>query len=358
MNGNRILPRAALLLVTGFAGCATLDLRVTELPPVEHPSPTEAQVEEPYLINVGDQVEVKFPYRQDFNQTQTVGDDGKITLPLLPPVTVVGMTPENLRNALNDLYGSKAYDPVANRQEAASRTYLIGVGDGLDLRFDFQPEYNERVTVRPDGKISLPRIRTVVAEGKTPEELEKELTERYRPVLKDPSLTLIVRNTTSDLLYTNGHPTRLGVRDLDDLTVAVRRTGPQLIYVAGEVGNPGVFPYRAPMTALRAVVSAGGYKRTSKLDSVIILRKAGTGEALAMKVNLRPEIEGCMTTDVALKPYDIVIVPKTCIAKVQDVLDQYVYNPVPATRNVFFNFFYNLNPQAVPNPALQLGAPR
>jgi len=140
--------------------------------------------------------------------------------------------------------------------------------------------------------------------------------------------------------------------------VVVRRPAPQQIYVAGEVANPGLFPYRAPMTAMRAIIMAGGYKRTAKLGGVIILRKVGTGEPLAMKVNLCPEIAGKATTDVALKPYDIVLVPKTHIAKVQDILDQYVYNLVPATRNTMFTFFYQLNStQALPFPS-QVGGGR
>src|SRR5262249_14692050 len=338
---------ALLLLAFALPGCATSSPHIKSLPPIEDPSPVEAEIENIDLIDVGDEIDIKFPYRSEFNQTQPVRPDGRIALPLIEPVMAAGKTPELLREEISQLYAARSYDPVANRNQAKRRRYLLSAGDVLDIRFDYHPEYDEHVIVRPDGRISLPRVKTVLAEGKTPEELEKELMELYREELKkDYSLVVIVRLASGNLVYVDGQPTRLGVRDLEEPAVVVRRAAPQQIYVAGEVNSPGFFTYRPPMTALRAIAMAGTYKRTSKLESVIILRKTGTGEALAMKVNLCPEIKGKATTDVALKPYDIVLVPKTHIAEVQDILDQYLYNLVPASRNVVFQFFYQLNPMS------------
>src|SRR5439155_594290 len=152
-------------------------------------------------IDVGDTISIAFPFKPDLNQTQPVRDDGRISLPFLDPVLAAGKTQEMLRDELEHLYALRTYDPRANRESGARVQYLIGVGDGLEIRFDSHSEYNERVTVRPDGKISLVRIKTVVAEGKAPEELEKELTERYGAMVKDPSLVVIVRNAVSNVVY-------------------------------------------------------------------------------------------------------------------------------------------------------------
>jgi polysaccharide export outer membrane protein len=318
---------------------------VQPMPPIDHPSPVAAQLEKEHLISVGDRIEIRFPYKPDFNQAQVVRDDGLIVLPLIHPVAAAGKTPEALQTELQQRYASISYNPVRNRAESSRRRYLITVGDTLNIRFESQSEYDEQVIVRPDGKISLARVRTVQAEGKTPEDLEQELIQKYKPFLKDPSLVVIVRRPVSDLVQVDGVPTRLGVRDLDHLTVTVARPQPQQVYVTGEVERPGAQTYRVPMTALRALILAGGHKRTARLDSVIILRKTDSAEPVALKVDLWPEIRGKATTDVALKPYDIVVVPKTCVAKVQDVLDQYLYNLIPATRaSTLFNFFVDLNP--------------
>jgi polysaccharide export outer membrane protein len=312
------------------------------MPAVTDPTAEEAQLEPEHLINVGDAVEIRFPFHTDFNQNQVVRDDGLINPVAIEPVMAAGRTAENLRDELIHQYAARAYDPVANRRDADRRKYLIGAGDVLEIRFEGQSEYDERVVVRPDGKISLPRVKTVVAAGKSPEDLEKELTERYKAFLDNPSITVIVREPKSDVLYVDGVPTRVGLRDVDQITVAVRRAYPPQIYVLGEVNTPGVYPYHVPMTALRALASAGGIKRSAKLQTVFILRKSGTNQPVAICVNLRPEIDADATSDVALRPYDIVVVPKTCITRVQDVLDQYVYGPAPILRNSVFNLFVDL----------------
>jgi polysaccharide export outer membrane protein len=277
--------------------------------------------------------------------TQTVREDGRITAPFLDePIVALGKTPEMVREALRFLYSLRRYDPILDLQNADHRQYVLGVGDALDVQFEKAPEFNEHVTIRPDGKITLGRVKTVQAEGRTPEELQKELTEKFKAFMAEPALVVSVGEASSSIVYVDGVPTRLGLRNLDQVEVLVRRQTPQLVYVTGEVDHPGFFPYRSPMTTLRAIITAGGYKRSARLDSVIILRKVGTNEPAVLKVDLVPEIRGDATTDIALRPNDVVIVPKTCITKVQDVMDQYVYNLFPQTRNLFFSFIYDINP--------------
>jgi polysaccharide export outer membrane protein len=340
-----------LVLLAASCGCVChghpgSEALVKAMQPLQGPAVVEAQLEEPHLIDVGDLVNVKFPYKPDFNQSTTVRDDGMIVLPFIGPILAAGRTPEVLQNEINTYYASIAYDPIADREASAHRQYLINAGDVLDIRFDFASEFDERVTVRPDGKISLARVRTVQAEGRTAEELGADLMERYKNAgVKESSLVVIVRTPTSDLVYVDGEPQRLGLKDLDSATVLVQRAVPNQFYITGEVEHPGAFPYRVPMTAMRAIALAGGYKRTAKLSSVIVLRKVGADSPVAIKVNLRPEIKGTATTDLTLRPYDVVLVPKTEIAKLQDVVDQYLYNLIPATKPVtFFTFNTSLSP--------------
>ncbi len=311
----------------------------------------DSQIVPQQLINVGDTVELKFPYRKELNQALLVREDGVITPPLIAPVMAVGKTPEQLRCELAYFYELQSYNPALSRLDAARKKYLISAGDVLDIKFDFHPENDDRVTVRPDGKIALSRVKTIVAEGKSPEELQEELVVLYKPFFQDASLVVSVREFTSDLVYIDDKPFRLGFKNVDQINLTVVRPVPQQVYVTGEVNTPGFFAYRAPMTLARAVIMAGGHKRTAKLQSVIVLRKIGDQPPVVLCVNLRPELTGNETTDIPLRPYDIVVVPKTSIAKVQDILDQYLYDLIPVTKNSAFLILTTLNPsQAVVNP--------
>jgi protein involved in polysaccharide export with SLBB domain len=266
-----------------------------------------AQVEPDHLINVGDAVELRFNYRPDFNQTLTVRDDGRIDAALIGPVGAAGRPPELVAAELKDRYGRISYNPLAARTRLPERQYYVNFGDTLEIKFESESDYDDTVTVRPDGKISLALVKTVVAEGKTPEEIERELTERYARFLREPKLVVIVRHATSDIVYVQGKPVRMGLKDLDGLSVSVRRSAQRLIYVTGEVGRPGFIPYQPPMTLMRAIIAAGGAKRTGRMSSVVILRKLGPTKPAALVVDLRPEQRGEATTDVPLLPNDVVI---------------------------------------------------
>jgi polysaccharide export outer membrane protein len=72
--------------------------------------------------------------------------------------------------------------------------YKIQIGDQLDVKFFYNPELNEQVTVRPDGRISLQLVHEIIATGLTASELTDFLTKKYAPELKKPEITVIVRS--------------------------------------------------------------------------------------------------------------------------------------------------------------------
>jgi polysaccharide export outer membrane protein len=187
--------------------------------------------------------------------------------------------------------------------------YRLTSGDALDVKFDYVPELNDTVTVRPDGYISLQRIGEVRVQGLTPGELSEQLRARYATLLKQPELTVIVRQ------------------------FAVQR-----VFVGGEVATPGMVPLHGQVTCLQAILSTGGPRASARLSEVVLLRHIGENQAEAYKLDLTKVIAGT-ASDTVLRPFDVVVVPRSRIAKVGQFVDNYINALLP--RSIVFP--YNLN---------------
>jgi len=181
--------------------------------------------------------------------------------------------------------------PLQTRQE-----YLIQHGDKLDIKFFYNPELNESVTVRPDGKISLQLVDEVQTAGLTPSRLDDFLTQKYANELKKPVLTVLVRSFTA-----------------------------QRVYVGGEINTPGLLTLAGNMTALQAVFIAGGFKETAKPEGAIIIRRGPDNQPFPVRIDLAKVYDAKNPgNDLQLQPYDIVYVPKTWIAEANKFMDQYI----------------------------------
>lgn len=179
--------------------------------------------------------------------------------------------------------------------------YRIQTGDQLDIKFFYNKDLNEQVTVRPDGRISLQLVKSIVAAGLTPEQLTDQLTKVYSAQLKDPEIAVIVRSFSS-----------------------------QRVYVDGEVAKPGLIPLTGPTTVLQAITQAGGVLYTGNATDVMVIRRGPENRVLAMMVNMQKVHDGTdLDQDIYLKPYDIVYVPKTAIASVNLWIEQYLTRMVP-----------------------------
>jgi protein involved in polysaccharide export with SLBB domain len=190
--------------------------------------------------------------------------------------------------------------------------YRIQVGDQLDIKLFYNPELNEQVTVRPDGRISLQLVREIMTAGLTPAELTDLLTKKYAAELKKPEVTVIVRSF-------GGHR----------------------IYVDGEVTKPGMFPLIGLTTVLHAIAQAGGMKDSARINEVIVIRHGAANKPMVLPVNLEKVRDGIdMRQDIPLKPYDIVFVPKSPIGNVNKWVDLYLRKNVP----VNMGFGYSITP--------------
>lgn len=188
--------------------------------------------------------------------------------------------------------------------------YVIHPNDELSIKFFYNPELNEDVVVRPDGKISLQLVDEIQASGKTPIQLDKELTELYSVELKKPAITVIMRSF-----------------------------GGQQIFVGGEVSKPQAITLTPQMTPLQAVMNAGGFLDTADHGNVMVIRAGSNNQPQTYAVNLDQIADGS-SPDMRfqLHPGDVVYIPKTGIAKANVFMDQYV------RRFLLFNgFSYSLN---------------
>lgn len=191
--------------------------------------------------------------------------------------------------------------------------YLIQPGDQLDIKFFYNPELNETLTVRPDGKISLQLVDEVQAAGLKPSELDEVLTKEYSEELKKPAITVIVK-----------------------------AFGGQRIFVGGEVNEQGLITISGNMTPLQAVFNAGGFKETASPQNAIVIRKGPNNEPIPISINLKDAMQGKTdAVDFLLKPDDVVYVPKSAIAKANTFVNQYIEN-LFLYRGVSLGFAYRI----------------
>ncbi|MCR6631810.1 MAG: polysaccharide biosynthesis/export family protein [Magnetospirillum sp.] len=201
--------------------------------------------------------------------------------------------------------------PIAQAPVATTSGYIIEPGDGLDVRFFYNPELNEEVTVRPDGNISLPLVGEMRAAGRTPSQLEASLRDSYSRELRQAAITVIVKGFAG-----------------------------QRVYVDGEVGTPMMVNLAGNLSAMQAVASAGGFKPSARKGEVLVIRRSGTTQPVVIPVDLDAAIAGTDTSqDILLQPYDIVYVPRTAIAEVNQFIDQYFRQNIP----IPFGVGYGLN---------------
>jgi polysaccharide biosynthesis/export protein len=180
--------------------------------------------------------------------------------------------------------------------------YVIAAGDVLDVKFIYNPEFNElALPVRPDGRISLQLAPDVKAAGLTPTQLRELLSNSYASELKRPDAAVIVRSFAS-----------------------------KKVFVDGEVAGPRFVDLIMPTTVMRAIAQAGGLRETARLSSVIVIRPDFQGKPVGTMIDLRKVIDGTdFTQDMYLMPYDIVYVPKSNIARVDKWVDEYITKVIP-----------------------------
>src|SRR5271154_3469607 len=161
-----------------------------------------------------------------------------------------------------------------------SDAIILREGDVLKISFPGAPNLNDSQQIRRDGKISLSMVGEVVAAGLTPADLEKEILKLYSSQLVTKEVTVTVASSSFP------------------------------IFVTGAVIRPGKIMSDHPITALEAIMEAGGFDYTkADLGHVRVVRNEKDGTKNYM-LNLKEALEAKQSTPFYLKPSDIVYVPE------------------------------------------------
>jgi polysaccharide export outer membrane protein len=158
--------------------------------------------------------------------------------------------------------------------------YVIGPDDVLTVVFWRDKDMTSEVTVRPDGKITLPLLNDVQASGLTPDQLRAQLTESASKLFEDPTVVVVVKEINS-----------------------------RKVFVTGNVSKPGVYELSAPTTVLQMIATAGGLLEYAKAKDIRIMRTEN-GKPVSLKFNYKDVSQGKkLEQNILLKPGDTVIIP-------------------------------------------------
>ena len=236
----------------------------------------------------------------------------KMKLPTIPKVFVLSAAVGLLLASAASLFGgqarNRAIEPTpaqrtasqdakpggesdAGRPKLEKRAwrYRLRPGDVLDLTFPFIPEFDQKVTLQPDGYITLRGVGEVRAEGQTIPELTRALQTAYTKILHDPLITVDLKESEK----------------------------PYFI-VGGEVGHPGKYDLRSDTTASAAIAIAGSFKESAKHSQVLLIRQVSDRWAEVKVLNMKKMIQAKnLAEDPHLQPGDMLFVPKNALSKVK-----------------------------------------
>jgi polysaccharide export outer membrane protein len=179
-----------------------------------------------------------------------------------------------------------AWPSSSVKADTASGDYLIGPGDTLRVFVWRNPEISATVPVRPDGKISTPLVEDMIAVGKSPSRLARDIEGVLMQFIKSPKVNVIVEKFVG--------------------------TFGEQIRVVGQATEPKSLPYRDSMTLLDVMIEVGGLTPFAAGNRARVVRKNADGSAEEIKVRLDDLLnKGAIEENIAVKPGDVVIVPES-----------------------------------------------
>ena len=167
--------------------------------------------------------------------------------------------------------------------------YRLQPGDVLEIQYRYSPEFNQTVTVQPDGYITLEVGGDLKVAGMTVDQTRQAILKKASTRLQDPIATIILKEFQKPYFV-----------------------------VAGEVAQPGKIEMRERVTAIQAIMLAGGMKESAKSSQVVVFRKINSDIAEVKLLNLKTiRRTSDLENDLTLQPGDMVFVPRDKISMIE-----------------------------------------
>jgi polysaccharide biosynthesis/export protein len=279
-----------------------------EVPVLTEIDTAEANKPRPGTFQRDDMLKMMVWGHADLTHTARVQEDGNITFPLVGEVPAAGRTAAEIRADVERRFTEGLdNEPMRLHRE-----------DIVSLTVWGQPDLNYTATVQMDGRVTLPLIGSVMAEGRTLDEVRTDVTTALSRFFRAPRVSLLPQKVTRSTI---ANPR---------VSILPEKLRERYVSVIGEVARPGIYPIAGSMRVLEAL-ALSQYRETGQLNSVVVIRDyKGSPQYTSLRlrdfINRKAEDQ-----NIFLESEDIVIVPKTFIAKV----NTFVSNWFVGTRGVF-----------------------
>lgn len=278
---------------------------------------TREELSRPYELEVGDRIRVESltagrgaaggptlgtegtqTATDDIARELVIQPDGTITLPLLGQVRATRRTIPALTKELNDQYTKYYRVPSITVTPLVVNTKLEDLLSTVDSRAGTLGGLQIQVTVTPAGEIQLPGIHSVMVQGLTLEEARQEIDAQYDANIPGVQVTLVLSQRAK-----------------------------RYVYVLGEVVQPGRYELESPTDVVQALAMAGRWTLGANLRQVVVFRRGEDWRLMATMVDIRGALYArrpVPADNIWLNDSDIVLVPKTPIQQVDEVIEQYL----------------------------------
>jgi polysaccharide export outer membrane protein len=167
--------------------------------------------------------------------------------------------------------------------------YRLSKLDAVDVNFTFSPDFNQTLTVQPDGYVALKGAGTMFAEGLTIPQMQQAVADAYRGFMHDPEITVTLK-------------------DFDK----------PYFLASGEVARPGKYELRGDLTASEGVAIAGGFTQQARHSQVVVFRRISAYVAESHVIDLKKMLDShTLNEDLHLQPGDFIFVPQSRISKIR-----------------------------------------
>jgi polysaccharide export outer membrane protein len=165
---------------------------------------------------------------------------------------------------------------------AEEKRYRLNPGDVLDIAYRYTPEFNQTVTIQPDGFVTLEIVGDIKLSELTVAEARGAITRKASARLKDPEVSILLKEFQKPYFV-----------------------------VSGEVLQPGRFDMREQLTAIQAVMMAGGFRDSAKSSQIVVFRRINQEFAEVRTLNLKDVRKTSdLENDLDLEPGDMIFVPR------------------------------------------------